>query len=176
MIRLEVFLEVELDHVLLAAEVAVVHRARLPRDVHLDLLAGPERGHGVDEGGDPLVRAADVVLDGLLHEELGAAVLALVQLVAPLLLLVVRLDVVDLADLERVLLATEAAVVLHVAVWMLPELVLDGDGDGLENLLTNITRDLGRMRSWSIFPLPPSIFPRFWTGNGNKVCRFGTSH
>ena len=39
MICLEVLLQVELDHVLLAAEVAVVHGARLSGDVHLDLLA-----------------------------------------------------------------------------------------------------------------------------------------
>ena len=52
---LDVLLQVELDQVLLTAEVAVEHRARLPRDVHLDLLARAHREHRVDQGADPLV-------------------------------------------------------------------------------------------------------------------------
>ena len=66
----------KLDHVLLATEVAVVHGAWLAGDVHLNLLAGAQDGHGVEEGGDPLVRGPDVVLYPLHREELSGAVLA----------------------------------------------------------------------------------------------------
>ena len=147
----------KLDHVLLATEVAVVHGAWLAGDVHLDLLAGAQDGHGVEEGGDPLVRGPDVVLDPLHCEELCGAVPELVQLVGALVCLLVSLDVVYLANLQRILLPTEPAVVLDVAVWLLPELVLDDScnflhdslpelvldrhGQGVKTLVTKVTRN-----------------------------------
>ena len=139
MISLEVFLQVELDHVLLAAKVAVVDRARFPRDVHLDLLAGAEGGRGVDEGGDPLVRGSDVILDGLDVVELSGAVLALVDLVGPPVVLMVCLDVVTLANFQWILFTTEATIIFDIAVWMLPELVLDCNCHSLKCFLADIT-------------------------------------
>ena len=57
-------LKVELDQVLVAAEVAVVHGVRLPVHVGLDLLARPQRGNGVDKGPHPLVVRLEVKVDG----------------------------------------------------------------------------------------------------------------
>ena len=139
MIGLEVLLQVELDHVLLAAKVAVVDRARLPRDVHLDLLAGAEGGRGVDEDSDPLVRGSDVILDGLHREELSSAVLALVQLVSTPVSLVIILDVVNFANLQRKLFSTKPAKILDITIWMLSELVLNRHGHCVKTLCTNIT-------------------------------------
>ena len=83
----------------------VVHRAPLSGNIHLDLLAGTESGHWVDEGRHPLVAGLDVILDGLHSEELRGAVLALVELAAPFLRPMVSLDMVCFADLQGVLFA-----------------------------------------------------------------------
>ena len=142
MIGLEVLLQVELDHVLLAAEVAVVDGARLPRYVHLDLLAGAEGGHGVDEGGDPLVRGPDVILDGLHREELSSAVLALVQLVSPPVSFVITLDMVNFANLQRILFSAKPAKIFDITVWVLSELVPNRHGHCFKILCTYITGNL----------------------------------
>lgn len=122
--RLDVLLQVELDQVLLSAQVAVEHRARLPRDVHLDLLARPHREHRVDQRADPLVGGSDVELDGVHVEELRGAVFALVDVAALLLSLVLGLDVVLPAHLKWELLSTMGAEVFLLAATVLTEFVL----------------------------------------------------
>ena len=122
--RLDVLLQVELDQVLLTAEVAVEHRARLPRDVHLDLLARPHREHRVDQGADPLVGGSDVELDRVHVEELRGAVFALVDVAALLLCLVLCSDVVLPAHLKWELLSTMGAEVFLLAATVLAEFVL----------------------------------------------------
>ena len=136
--RLQVLPQVELDHVLLAAQVAVVDRARLPGDVHLDLLARPESGDRIDERRDSLVAGPDVVLDGLHSEELGGAVLALVQLAGPSLCPMVGSDVVGLANLQGILFTTEATEVLDVSVGVLLKLVLYSEGHSLKHLTADV--------------------------------------
>ena len=92
------------------------------------------------------VPGSDVILYCVQCEELraAAAVLALVDILTAHLGSVVSLDVVGLADLQRVLLPTEAAVILLVTVWVFAELVLDGQGDGLEALLADVAAVPGR--------------------------------
>ena len=143
MICLQMLLQVELDHVLLAAEVAVVHGARLPGDVHLDLLAGAEGRHGVDEGGDSLVGGPDVILDRVHCEELGGAVLALVKLVGSPVGFVITLDMVNFANLQRILLSAKPAKILDITVRMLSELMLNSHSHCVKTLNTNIAGNLG---------------------------------
>ena len=122
---LDVLLQVELDQVLLAAKVAVEHRARLPCDVHLDLLARAHREHRVDQGADPLVGGSDVELDRVHVEELRGAVFALVDVAALLLCLVLCSDVVFPAYLKWELLSTMGAEVFLLAAAVLAEFVLE---------------------------------------------------
>ena len=133
------FLQIKLDHVLLATQMTIVDRTGFSRDVHLDLLAGPQGGHRVHQGNHPLVTGPDVILDGLHVVELGGAVLALVDLVGPPVVLVVCLDVVTLANFQWILFTTEATIIFDIAVWMLPELVLDCNCHSLKCFLANIT-------------------------------------
>ena len=121
---LDVLLQVELDQVLLAAKVAVEHRARLPRDVHLDLLARAHREHRVDQRADPLVGGSDVELDRVHVEELRGAVFALVDVPALLLCLVLGSDVVLPAYFKWELLSTMGAEVFLLAATVLAEFVL----------------------------------------------------
>ena len=122
---LDVLLQVELDQVLLSAKVAVEHRACLPRDVHLDLLARAHREHRVDQRADPLVGGSDVELDRVHVEELRGAVFALVDVAALLLCLVLCLDVVLPAYLKWELLSTMGAEVFLLAAAVLAEFVLE---------------------------------------------------
>merc|ERR1719154_223372 len=52
---LQVLLQVELDHVLMATQMTVEHRVWLSRDVHLDLLAWTKCCNWVDKSCDSLM-------------------------------------------------------------------------------------------------------------------------
>ena len=122
---LDVLLQVELDQVLLTAEVAVEHRARLPRDVHLDLLARAHREHRVDQGADSLMGGSYVELYRVQVEKLCGTVLALVDVAAALLLgLVLGLHVVLPAHLQWELLSTVGTEVFLLTATVFPEFVL----------------------------------------------------
>ena len=83
-------------------------------------------------------------LDGLLFEELCGAIFAFIQFVGPLILAMIRLDVIDLANLQGELFSTEATIIFDIAVGMFPELVLNGAGHSGKCFLAHITRDLLR--------------------------------
>ena len=117
----------------------IVDRTWFSRDVHLDLLAGAQGGHGVHQGNHPLVTGPDVVLDGLHVVKLRGAVLALVDLVRPPVILMIGLDVVTLANFQWILFTTEATIIFHIAVWMFPELVLNCNCHSFKCFTTNIT-------------------------------------
>ena len=122
--RLDVLLQVELDQVFLSTQVTVEHRACLSCNVHLDLLARPDRENRVDEGADSLVGGSNVVLYCVQVEKLGGAVFALVDVASLPLSLVFCFGVVLPANLQWKLFSTVGTEVFLLAATVLAEFVL----------------------------------------------------